>query len=157
MPSERKLEVTTERKVDAFAIIIIIVSLIGIILIAATTFAGFYLPTYGNRYSCLDCSYYTNVDYAAQIIMIILFIIQIILAINELVPKRFLKFEKLDFIGLILSGLVILFAIIGLGSFGVTWGFVGGYEWWPEAGFYGSFVAGIINAIFYFLRFRNII
>lgn len=148
---------SSERKVDASAIMILIVSLIGIILIAATTFAGFYLPGYGNRFSCLDCEYYSDIDFATQIIMIILFIVQIVLAINELVPKRFLKFERLDIIGLILSGLTILFAIIGLGAFGIRWGLIGGFEWWPEAGFYGSIGAGIINAIFYFLRFRNII
>jgi len=148
---------SSERKVDASAIMILIISLIGIILIAATTFAGFYYIGYGNRFSCLDCEYYTDVDYAAQIIMIILFIVQIVLAINELVPKRFLNFEKLDIIGLILSGIIIFFAIIGIGAFGIRWGLIEGFEWWPEAGFYGSFVAGIINAIFYFLRFRNII
>lgn len=44
---------SSEGKVDASAIIISIVSLIGIIIIAATSFAGLYYPGYGNRYSYL--------------------------------------------------------------------------------------------------------
>ena len=149
---------SSERKIDAFAIIILIISLVGLILILVTDFAGFYYSGYGVRYSCLfGCEYYTDADLTAQIFMIILFIAQIIVAINELLPEKFIPFEKMDFIGLILSSLTVFFAVIGIGAFGIIRGFIGGYDWWPEAGFYGSFVAGILNAVFYFLRFRNII
>jgi hypothetical protein len=149
---------SSERKVDPFAIIIIIISLIGIILIAASYFAGFYLSGYGYRYSCLSgCGYTTGGDLAAQVFMILLLLAQIILAINELLPNKFFSFEKMDIIRLILSSSTILFALIGIGVFGITYGFIGGFDWWPEAGFYGGFAAGIINSIFYILRFKNVI
>ncbi len=44
---------SSEGKVDASAIIISIVSLIGIIILATTGFVGLDYPDYGNRYSCL--------------------------------------------------------------------------------------------------------
>jgi len=149
---------SSERKVDPFAIIIIIISLIGIIIIAASYFAGFYYSVYGYRYSCLSgCGYTTGGDLAAQVFMILLLLAQIILAINELLPNKFFSFEKIDIIRLILSSSTILFAFIGLGIFGIIYGFIHGFDWWPEAGFYGGFAAGVINSIFYILRFKKII
>ncbi|MFW9818666.1 MAG: hypothetical protein ACFFE5_03570 [Candidatus Thorarchaeota archaeon] len=147
-----------ERKIDAFAIIILIISLVGLILILVSDFAGFYYSGYGVRYSCLfGCDYATGGDITAQIFMILLLIAQMVLSINELLPEKFIRFEKLNFLGLILSASTVLFAVIGIGAFGITWGLFGGYDWWAEAGFYGGFLAGIINAVFYFLRFKKII
>ncbi len=147
-----------ERKIDAFAIIILIISLVGLILILVTDFAGFYLTAVGNRYSCLiGCDYATAGDIAAQIFMILLLIAQMIWSINELLPEKFIPFEKLDLLGLILSASTVLFAVIGIAAFGITYGFIGDYYWWAEPGFYGGFIAGIINSVFYFLRFKKII
>jgi hypothetical protein len=147
-----------ERKIDAFAIIILIISLVGLILILVTDFAGFYLTAVGNRYTCLiGCDYATGGDIAAQVFMILLLIAQMVWSINELLPEKFIRIEKMNLIGLILSSLTVLFAVIGIGAFGITYGFIGGYNWWAEPGFYGGFVAGIINSVFYFLRFKNII
>ncbi|MHA2392637.1 MAG: hypothetical protein ACXAEX_11895 [Promethearchaeota archaeon] len=146
-----------DKKLDAMAIALIIFNFIGIVLLLATPFAGLYWTGFspGNRYSCIiDCGYTTGGDLAAQIIVLLLLIIQIVLAINELVPKRFINFGKLDIIGLILGGSIILFSLIGLGAFGI---FYAAFDWWPEAGWYGGFVCGIINTILYALKFKEII
>jgi hypothetical protein len=145
-----------ERKIDAFAIIILIVSLVGLILMLVEDFAGTYFGSYG--FSCLTgCVYSTGADLTMQIFMLILLIAQIVWSINELLPEKFLPFKNLDLIGLILAASTSLFAVIGIGAFGVTYGLISGYDWWAEAGFYGGFLAGIINAVFYFLRFKKII
>jgi len=148
---------SSERKVDPFAALILVFSVIGIILIAALDFAAFHLPGYGTRYACFGCSYSTNGDAAARIIMIILLIVQIVLAINELLPEIFINIEflNINIIGMILSSLTILFAIIGIGAFGITYGAIDGFEWWPEAAFYGGIIAGIINVILFTLKYLN--
>lgn len=148
---------STERKIDPFSALVLVFSVIGIILIAALDFAAFYLPGYGTRYACFGCSYSTNGDAAARIIMIILLIAQIVLAINELLPEKFINIEfiNINLIGMILSGSTILFALIGLGAFGINYGAIDGFEWWPEAGFYGGIIAGIINVILFTLKFLN--
>ena len=145
---------SSERKLDAFGLAIIIISAVGIILLLAIPFAGFYLPAWGSRYSCISCSYYTDIDLTAQIIALILLIMQLVLGVNELVPNRFINFDKLDFIGMILASATILFAMIGLGAFGI---FYSNFEWWPETAWYGSFFAGVLNTILYILRFKKII
>ncbi|MFX1243225.1 MAG: hypothetical protein ACFFA7_18415 [Promethearchaeota archaeon] len=146
-----------ERRIDAFAIIILIISLVGLILMFVTDFAGAYDLSY-NIYSCLTgCENWTGVDLTMQIFMVILLIAQIVWSINELLPEKFLPFKKLNLIGLIFAASTALFAVIGIGSFGIYYGLFYGYDWWAEAGFYGGFLAGIINAVFYFLRFKKII
>ncbi|MFX1499828.1 MAG: hypothetical protein ACFFDH_02555 [Promethearchaeota archaeon] len=70
---------------------------------------------------------------------------------NDLLPHRFIK-QNIDIVGIILSGLTILFTIIGLGAFGLKYRL---YEWWPETGFYGAIIAGILNLILFFLKFKN--
>ncbi len=143
---------SSERKVDPFAILILVLSIIGIILLATQYFAGFYYTGVGeNRYSCFDCGYATPADLTAQIFVVILLIIQIVIALNDLLPKRFLE-KDLDKIGMILAVLTIVFVIIGLSSFGI---FYSQYDWWPETGFYGGIIAGLINAIMFFLKYRN--
>jgi hypothetical protein len=148
---------SSERKIDPFSALILVISVIGIIMVAALLFAGFYLPGYGNRFACFGCEYSTGGDAAARIIMIILLIAQIVLAINELLPEKFINIEfiNVNLLGMILSGLTILFAFIGLGAFGINYGAIDGFEWWPEAGFYGGAIAGIINVILFTLKFLN--
>lgn len=145
---------SSEKKIDPFAVIILVLSIIGIILVATQDFAGFYLGGGYYRYSCLDCEYATGVDLAAQIIILILLIVQIVIALNDLLPNRFIE-KNLDLIGLILGGLTILFTMIGLGAFGIVYGFFGDHDWWPETGFYGAIIAGILNTILFFLKFKN--
>lgn len=142
---------SSEMKIDPFAALILVLSVIGIILIAAFTFAGFYYPGYGNRYSCFDCEYWTPGDLAAQIIMIILLVIQIIIALNDLLPKKFIEMD-LEIFGILLAGLTILLAIIGIASFGIAYD---AFTWWPETGFYGGIIAGILNTILFFLKYKN--
>lgn len=143
---------SSERKVDPFAAIILILSIVGIILIATQYFAGLYVSGI-YRYACLDCEYSTDGDIAAQVMIIILLIIQIVVVLNELLPKRFVD-KDLTILGLGLAALTILFAIIGIASFGAE------YEdlvssWWPETGFYGGIVAGLLNAILFALKYKN--
>ena len=140
-----------ERKIDPFAVLILVLSIIGIILLATQYFASFYLGGGNYRHSCLDCGYATPADLAAQIFVLILLIIQIVIALNDLLPKRFLE-KDLDKIGMILAVLTIVFVIIGLGAFGIEYS---EYEWWPETGFYGGIIAGLINAVLFFLKDRN--
>ena len=74
-----------------------------------------------------------------------------------MLPERFINIEfiSVNLLGMILSGLTILFAFIGLGAFGINYGAIDGFEWWPEAGFYGGAIAGIINVILFTLKFLN--
>ncbi|GAJ01622.1 unnamed protein product [marine sediment metagenome] len=143
---------SSERKVDPFAALILVLSIIGIILIATQYFASFY-HSGGDyyRHSCLDCEYATGADLAAQVMMIVLFIIQIIIVLNDLLPNRFIE-KNLSVIGLGLAAFTMIFAIIGIASFGAEYS---EHEWWPETGFYGGIVGGLLNAILFFLKYRN--
>ena len=116
---------SAERKIDPFAVMILILSILGIILLAPFDFAAFDLGGGNIRYSCLTCEYATPVDLASQIFIIILLIIQIVVALNELLPNRFID-KDLDKIGIGLAGLTFLFAIIGIASFGIAYS---SYEW----------------------------
>ncbi|MFW9987774.1 MAG: hypothetical protein ACFFC3_03890 [Candidatus Odinarchaeota archaeon] len=140
-----------EKKIDPFAVIILVLSVIGLILLVALDFAGFYLSGYGNRYSCLGCEYSTSVDLVAQVIILILLIIQIIISLNDLLPNKFIE-KDLSFIGMILAGLTILFFVIGIGSFGIEHI---EDEWWLETGGWGVLIAGLLNTMLFFLKFRN--
>jgi len=46
---------SNERKIDPFAVIILVASIVGIILVATQYFASAYIGVY--RHSCLDCEY----------------------------------------------------------------------------------------------------
>jgi hypothetical protein len=141
---------SSERNVDVFAALILVLSIIGIILLATQWFASLYT---GANYwhSCLDCENATGGDLIAQILMIVFLIVQIVIAINDLVPNRFIKTD-LDKIGLLLAGCTTFLAIIGLATFGIVYA---QYEWWPDTGFYGGVIAGLINTILFFLKWRN--
>ncbi|MHA1931462.1 MAG: hypothetical protein ACW96X_02925, partial [Promethearchaeota archaeon] len=71
---------SAERKIDPFAVMILILSILGIVLLAPFDFAAFYLGAGNYRYSCLTCGYATALDLAAQILIIILLIIQIVIS-----------------------------------------------------------------------------
>ena len=142
---------SSERNVDVFAALILVLSIIGIILLATQYFASFYLGAGNYRHSCLDCEYATGGDLTAQILMLIFLILQIVIDINELVPNKFIKTD-LDKMGLLLAGCTTLLAIIGLATFGIVYA---EYEWWPDTGFYGAIIAGLLNTILFFLKWRN--
>lgn len=142
---------SSERKVDPFAAIILVISIIGIILLATQYFASFYLGGGQYRHSCLDCEYATGGDLAALIIILILLILQIVVALNDLIPKRFINID-LDKWGMVLGGLTIFWVIVGIASFGIAYAL---YEWWPDTSFYSSIIAGIINTVLFYLKFKN--
>jgi len=93
-----------------------------------------------------------------QVLILILLILQIAMAINNLLPKSFIPedspaaFLRTSMFGIISSILIWSFAIIGLISFGVTYDYT---DWWMDIGFYGPVVAGIINMILYILKHLN--
>ncbi|MBY9008749.1 MAG: hypothetical protein KGD74_02650, partial [Candidatus Lokiarchaeota archaeon] len=134
-----------ERKIDPFSLLILVLSIIAIIMEIIGPFAVFWLGGSEYRYSCLDCEYSTPVDYILQILILILFVIQIIIALNELLPNKFIPKDITKY-GMYLAILTWIFAIIGLASFGIT---NSAYEWWPELGFYGAVVGGLLNTILF--------
>jgi Na+-transporting NADH:ubiquinone oxidoreductase subunit NqrE len=138
------------KTINLYFALILVVSIVGILLITIGSFAAFYLMGYGSgyRYSCLTCEYSTPVDLAAQIVILILLVIQIIIAVNELLPNKFISMELARY-GIIIALLTLIFAIIGGISFGVTYS---EFEWWFETGFYGGVACGIINMILFFLE-----
>jgi len=141
---------SSERKIDPFAALILVISIIGIILLATQYFASFWSGVY-YYHSCLDCEYATPGDLTSQILILVFLIIQIIISLNDLLPKRFIQ-KDLAVYGMGLAGFTILFAIIGIGVFGAAYD---AYNWWPETGFYASIIAGIINTTMFYLKFRN--
>ncbi len=62
-------------------------------LVAISFFAGFYYGGYGARYSRLGFEYWTTGDLIAQIFILILFIIQVVIALNNLLPKKFISID----------------------------------------------------------------
>jgi succinate dehydrogenase hydrophobic anchor subunit len=137
---------------------VLIISLIGIILVVIGSFAGFYLtgPYSGYRYSCLYCEYSTPLDFIAQILIIILLVTQGIIGMNEVISEGFLAkiniFKVLKNYALYLSILTIIFSIVGIISFGATYG---EYDWWPETGFYAGLISGLLNSILFFLENKS--
>jgi Na+-transporting NADH:ubiquinone oxidoreductase subunit NqrE len=140
-----------ERNIDPFSLLILVLSIIAIVTVIIGPFAGFYYSGYGNRFSCLDCEYSTGVDIILQYIILILLVIQVVIALNELLPNKFIPLDANKY-GMYLAILTWIFAIIGLASFGIAYG---NYEWWPELGFYGIVVGGLLNTILFFLKERN--
>lgn len=142
---------STERKVDPFAALVLVFSIIALILMLTQYFGALWYTGYGLRYSCLTCDYATTVDLAAQIVTILALIFQIIIALNDLVPKRFIE-KDLTTIGLFCAVMSILMMIIGYTGFMLAyWEF----DTWPEGGFYAGIIAGIINTIMFLLKYKN--
>ena len=142
---------SSERKIDPFAALVLVFSIIAIILMATQYFASFFLTGYSARHSCLDCDYATAGDLAAQIITIILLVIQIVIALNDLVPNRFIQ-KDLETAGLLMAILTIILVVGGYLSFMITYF---EYDSWPEGGFYAGIIAGIVNTIMFFLKYKN--
>jgi len=140
-----------ERNIDPFSLLILVLSIIAIVTEIIGPFAGLFLGGSNYGYSCLDCVYSTPVDLILQYIILILLVIQIIIALNELLPNKFIPLDVTKY-GMYLAILTWIFAIIGLASFGITYS---AYEWWPELGFYGTVVGGVLNTILFFLQQRN--
>ena len=140
-----------ERNIDPFSLLILVLSIIAIVTEIIGPFAGFYLGGSEYRWSCLDCEYSTGVDIILQYIILILLVFQIIIALNELVPNKFIPLDVNKY-GMYLAIITWIFAIIGLASFGINYSV---YEWWPELGFYGIVVGGLLNTILFFLKERN--
>jgi hypothetical protein len=142
---------SSERNIDIFSGLVLILSVIGLVMVIIGPFAYAWIGGSTYYYSCLDCENSTILDYVSQIFIIILFILQIIIAINNLLPNKFISKDTTKF-GLIFAGLTFIFTIIGLISFSI--GYIA-YDWWPDIGFYGPIVAGLLNTILFFLKWKN--
>ncbi len=128
-------------------------SLIGFLVVLFGKFAGFWLTGdyTGERYSCLFCEYGTFIDIVSIILILILLSIvgQVIVVLNEILPKPLIKFN-LSLLGLLLAIGTIIFSIVGLVGFGFVYS---DYEWWPEAGFYAGIITGVFNGFLFAVKF----
>jgi len=137
-------------RLDPYSVIIFVLSLTGLVLVASTNFAGFWLENYytGSRYSCLTCEYSTEVDRAAIILVILLLLGQIAISLNDLLPNKFLP-ENISRLGIFFAASTLLLTIIGGVAFSVSYS---EYDSWLETGFYAGALAGLINSVLFFLK-----
>ncbi|QEE15448.1 hypothetical protein DSAG12_01273 [Promethearchaeum syntrophicum] len=127
------------------------ISFIGFLVVLFSKFAGFWLTGYytGERYSCLFCEYGTFIDIASIVIILLSILGQIIVVLNEILPKQLIKID-LSLVGLLFAIGTIIFSIVGLVGFGIVYS---DYEWWPEAGFYASIITGVFNGLLFAVKF----
>ena len=74
-----------------------------------------------------------------------------IVALNDLLPKRFIDIE-LSLVGMLLALVVIVAIVGGMLTFIA---YYADYEAWPETGFYTGIIGGIVNIILFYLKYRN--
>ena len=142
---------SSERNIDMFSGLVLILSIIALIMLIIGPFGWLYIGSGNYRYSCLDCEYSSIGDLSAQYFILILLILQIIIAINDLLPNKFIS-RDMTLFGLLIAVMIFGFSLIGLISFGVTYSY---YEWGVDIGFYGPVVGGLINTLLYFLKNKN--
>jgi len=142
---------SSERNVDMFSGLVLILSIVALVMLFIGPFGGTWQGGDVYYYSCLNCENSTIGDYTSQIFIIILLILQIIFAVNELLPNKFIS-RDMTLLGLLIAIMIFGFSLIGIISFGV---YYSAYEWWPEIGFYGPVVAGLINTILFYLKYKN--
>ncbi|MBY9003641.1 MAG: hypothetical protein KGD73_06690 [Candidatus Lokiarchaeota archaeon] len=142
---------SSERNVDMFSGLVLILSIIALVMLIIGPFAGTWQGGNIYWYSCLDCENSTIGDYTSQIFILILLIFQIIIAVNELLPKKLIS-RDMTLFGLLIAIMIFGFSLIGLISFGVYYDYA---EWWVDIGFYGPVVAGVINTILLYLKHKN--
>ncbi|MEX2682642.1 MAG: hypothetical protein Q6373_013660 [Candidatus Sigynarchaeota archaeon] len=132
-------------KTQWFALVILVLSGVGLGILLGTDFAGLYLYGYGAgyRYACLGCEYNSSFSVAAITIGAVLLGIQALLALNELLPNRLFR-QDLTLLLLVLAYATIGVLVAGLANFGVEYS---NYEWWPEGGFYTGVAAAAVNSV----------
>ena len=93
--------------------------------------------------------FFTFVDIASIVLILLLIIGQIFVVLNEILPKQLIN-NDLTLLGLLFAIGTIIFTVIGLIGFGVAYS---EYEWWPEAGFYAGIITGLINGFLFTVKF----
>ena len=145
----------TPEKKRVFSLTIVGLSLIAIILLLTTEFGGFWLTGYytGERYSCLFCEYGSFFDKIIIVLLIILFIGQGAISLNNVLPQKYLP-QKLETIGMISAGVTAFLTIEGgiaiAIEFSVYW------EWWLDTAFYAALITGLVNFILFFILRKNV-
>jgi hypothetical protein len=144
----------TPEKKQVFSLTILGLSFIAIILLLTTDFGGFWLTGYytGERYSCLFCEYGSFFDKIIIVLLIILLAGQGAIALNSVLPKKFLQ-QKLEILGMISAGATVFLTIVGGIAIAIEFGDY--WEWWLGTAFYTGLIAGIVNFGLYFLLHKN--
>ncbi len=131
-------------KTQWFTLIVLVLSGLGLGLLLGAPFAGLY--TGGGlvkQYAGLAYGNNASFTIAAIIIGAVLFGIQAVIALNELLPKRIFK-QNLMMLALLLAFGTLGVVIAGGINFG-AWAL--GKNWWFEGGFVMGLLASAANAV----------
>ncbi|MHA1793485.1 MAG: hypothetical protein ACTSVI_12615 [Promethearchaeota archaeon] len=134
-------------------LIIGLFSLIGMILLFATDFAGFYLEGYyhGFRNSCLiGCEYNVGFDTFTMILDVILFLFLFLASFNQIKP--FIKNEQIRVhvkdLGLFSCIVILACTAISGASFVIEYI---DYESWMDVSFYSTMIAAVVDLVLFIL------
>ena len=132
-----------------------IFSLVGGILLLATPFCGFNGSNYYlGVYIWGEIGATTEGYGAIFILMAIMLIISAIIALIAIWDSDKIPFERYKVICFLLTLAVFIMSIIGLIIFGVEMEELE-YWWWPDAGFFGGAIGGLIATLFFYMVYRE--
>ncbi len=128
-----------------FALVILVISGVGLGVLLGADFAGLWWYGYGAgpRYACLGCEYNASFTIAAIVIGAVLLGLQALFALNELLPTRLFK-PDLTLLVLIFAYATIGVLAAGLIDFGAEYS---NLHWWPLGGFYTGVIAAAVNSV----------
>jgi hypothetical protein len=133
----------------------LIFSVVGAILLFATPFAGFNGSNYYlGVYIWGGIGANTTGYGAIFILMGVMLLVCFIIALVALWDADKIPFERYRELCFLLTFAVFIMSIIGLIAFGVEMDNMD-YWWWPDAGFYGGAIGGLISALFFFMVYRE--
>ena len=138
---------------NPYSIVILVFSILGVLSLVFFDFGGIYISGYysGYRSICLLCEYSTGLVDLTIILATLLLIGQFLISLNDLVTEKFLP-EVLPKRGFLLAIATLIMIIFG--GLVLLVGY-SEYEWWFETGFYGGFVAGLVNSILFYLKEKS--
>lgn len=126
-------------------LLVLVLSATGGIMLLASSFGGLYYNDgyiQGERYACLGCDYNASFTIAAILGGGIPLLACAVIAVNELLPARFIK-PDLTMLAIILAFVATGLVIAGGIDFGVIYdSYSYASDWWLDAGFYGGVIAG---------------
>ena len=145
---------STATTANPYTIVILVFSILGFLSLVFFDFGGIYIYGYysGYRSICFLCEYSTGLVDLAIFLAGLLLLGQILISLNELVTEKFLP-EALSEKGFLLA--ISTLVIIIFGGLVLLVGY-SEYDWWFETGFYGGFVAGLVNSILFYLKEKSV-